>query len=365
MIMEIKVKLDYIWIDGDDVKGIRNKTRYMDLDIIDEIPGHGRNMKTMGEILSLIPDWSFDGSSTKQADGHHSDLIIRPVRIVKNPLEKFKINSFIVLCQVLNADETAHESNTRSQLVKTITKYNQDDMLFGVEQEYTFMNRDGSGPLAWPDEPEGQGKYYCGVGGDVIRGREVADNHAVACLGSDLLFEGTNAEVMLSQWEFQIGAGDAIRVSDDLWIARYLLQLLSERFGVAVSYDPKPVEGDWNGSGAHVNFSTKYMREDSNMEYLSVLCEGMKEYHTESISHYGEGNDRRLTGLHETAPIDKFSWGESDRGASVRIPISTISNDGKGHLEDRRPASTMDPYECLGSLIEVVSKVHEGSLIST
>ena len=153
-------------------------------------------------------------------------------------------------------------------------------------------------------------------------------------------------------------------VSDDLWIARYLLEAISERYNISISYDPKPVEGDWNGSGAHVNFSTKYMREDSNMEYLDVLCGGMEQFHEECISKYGEGNERRLTGKHETASIESFSWGKSDRGASIRIPLSTVVRKGRGHLEDRRPASNIDPYECLSVLISSVSKAHENAIVS-
>tara|TARA_R100001163_G_scaffold65831_1_gene65409 strand:+ start:6015 stop:7109 length:1095 start_codon:yes stop_codon:yes gene_type:complete len=359
-----KVKLDYVWLDGYETKNIRNKTKYMSLDIL-EVDTDGRpSMKSPEKVLSLLPDWSFDGSSTKQAVGNNSDLVLRPVRVVRNPIEQFKINAFIVLCEVLNPDGSPHESNTRHDLIRSISETNQKEMMFGIEQEYTFINREGS-PLGWPDNPEEQGKYYCGVGGDVIRGREIADNHAMACLSADLLFEGTNAEVMMSQWEYQIGAGNAVLVSDHLWISRYLLQLLSERYSVCVSYDPKPVEGDWNGSGAHVNFSTKYMRQDSNMEYLSVLCEGMEKHHDESISKYGEGNERRLTGDHETAHIDEYSFGISDRGASIRIPLSTVVKKGRGHLEDRRPAANIDPYECLESIVRTVSKVHQESLVST
>tara|TARA_B100001094_G_C18193042_1_gene808609 strand:- start:5053 stop:6144 length:1092 start_codon:yes stop_codon:yes gene_type:complete len=363
--MNQKVKLDYIWLDGNKVKNTRSKTKYTSLDIIQTDDTGRPSLKSMKDILPLIPDWSFDGSSTGQAEGSNSDLIIRPVTVKQNPIEKFKINSFLVLCQVLNPDGTPHESNTRSKLELTLRKNKQKSMMFGIEQEYTIMNKDGTTPFAWPDDPEKQGKYYCGVGSDRVKGREICDNHAIACMGADLLFEGTNAEVMLSQWEYQIGAGDAMTVSDHLWLSRYILDMISERFNVSISYDPKPVEGDWNGSGAHVNFSTKFMREDSNMEYLRVLCEGMGQDHKECISNYGEGNERRLTGVHETAHINDFSWGESDRGCSIRIPLATIVKDGKGHLEDRRPSANMDPYQCLTSLVEAVSKSHQEMLIST
>ncbi len=52
----------------------------------------------------------------------------------------------------------------------------------------------------------------------------------------------------------------------------------------------------------------------------------------------------RLTGKHETAPWNKFSYGVADRGASIRVPHSFVNNGYKGYLEDRRPNSQGDPY---------------------
>ena len=64
--------------------------------------------------------------------------------------------------------------------------------------------------------------------------------------------------------------------------------------------------------------------------------------------------NQRLTGLHETASITDFSYGVSDRGASIRIPIITVEKGWKGWLEDRRPASNGDPYKIAGRIIKTV-----------
>jgi glutamine synthetase len=235
-------------------------------------------------------------------------------------------------------------------------------MLFGIEQEYVFVNPVTGNPYSWDEydgnTPRPQGEYYCGVGSSNTVCRDIVQAHAEACLHTELNYEGSNAEVMLSQWEYQIGTCSAVDVSDDIIMSRYLLQRVAEHFGVGVSYDPKPVEGDWNGSGAHINFSTKHLREEGGQEYIDSLCEALEDTHDEHISVYGTGNERRLTGEHETSPIDSYSWGTGDRGASVRIPAETALK-GKGYLEDRRPAANIDPYEAVYKLTDTVLKLHD------
>ena len=213
------------------------------------------------------------------------------------------------------------------------------------------------------ETPPPQGKYYCGV--DSIIGRDLAESHAMACVSAGIPIYGTNAEVMLSQWEYQTEATPALESSDNVWISRFFLQRLAERMNLGISYNPKPVEGDWNGSGAHINFSTGFMRKHSDMPYMTFMCMNLEKYHEEAIACYGVDNDMRLTGEHETAHIDKYTWGESDRSSSIRIPITTINNDGKGYLEDRRPAANVDPYKAYAKIMDNISSINEEMLIAT
>ena len=62
--------------------------------------------------LKDIPEWSFDGSSTNQAEGSSSDCILKPVKLYQDPLRNGF--SYLVMCEVMNPDGTPHKTNTRS-----------------------------------------------------------------------------------------------------------------------------------------------------------------------------------------------------------------------------------------------------------
>ena len=316
-------KAEYIWIDGTEPSpSLRSKTKVLP---------NG----------SDFPIWGFDGSSTNQAPGSNSDCVLRPVFSCPDPISGG--DNKLVMCEVLLPDMSPHPTNNRAACAEVAAKHENQEAWFGIEQEYTLFESDGKQPLGFPEGgfPEAQGPYYCSVGANYNFGRDVSEAHATACIDAGLGIAGTNAEVMPGQWEFQVGPLGPLEVSDQLWLSRWLLHRVAEEFGVVVSIDPKPVSGDWNGAGCHTNFSTKAMRE--SYQPIIDACEALGKNITEHIENYGAGNDKRLTGLHETQSIDQFSYGVSDRGASIRIPWQ-VEVDQKGYLEDRRPASNMDPY---------------------
>ena len=230
-----------------------------------------------------------------------------------------------------------------------------DEWWFGFEQEYFFTDMNGE-PLGWEDgTPRPQGDYYCGVGATNVKGREISEVHLEACLAAGIEITGTNAEVALGQWEYQC-FGKGIKAADDLWVSRYLLYKIAEDYEVGVNIHPKPKTGDWNGSGMHTNFSNDEMRNNGSEKLYHSLCDKLGEAHEDGINAYGSDNDMRLTGLHETQSIDQFSYGVSDRGASIRIPIYTVENNWNGYLEDRRPASNADPYRIVQHIVGTLTK---------
>ena len=328
-----KYKFEYIWLDGYTPEpNLRSKTKVIEFDDYD------------GNVDPL-PFWAFDGSSTLQAEGHSSDCVLKPVSVYP---DAHRINAYLVVCEVLNPDHTPHVSNKRA-----LIENDSDEYWFGFEQEYVLM--DEGLPLGFPEKgfPAPQGPYYCAVGHGNVAGREMIEAHLDACLDAGIQITGINAEVMLGQWEFQCFGKGAKSAGDDLIAARYLLFRVAEDYGVTVDFHPKPIKGDWNGSGMHANFSNKAMREVGGKEMFMTICESFRPHHDEHIAVYGSDNDQRLTGLHETQSIDKFSYGVSDRGASIRIPVGTAEN-WKGYLEDRRPASNADPYLVANRIVKTI-----------
>lgn len=344
---------EYIWLDAgrgvdDPMSRLRSKTRVYP----NGLP------RSNGKL-----EWDFDGSSTGQSDGDSADLPIRPVKTILDPFRGGR--NILVLCEVFNQDShTPHITNKRAALsaMMNLTNVQDADPWIGFEQEYMLMSKDGN-PLGFTNgTAPPQGPYYCGVGAREVFGRDVMEEHLNLCLKAGLWIYGTNAEVCPGQWEFQIGPriGEtykdsnkmALDVCDHVWLARYILHRVAEARGIDVSFHVKPVtRGDWNGSGMHTNFSTAKMRASGGISEIESVLPKLEEKHKDHIAVYGHDLHLRLTGKHETAPIDKFASGFSNRGASIRIP-NKVRRQGHGYFEDRRPGASADPYQVAARLIQ-------------
>jgi len=335
-----KYKLEYIWLDGyTPVPNLRSKTQIKEYDSF--------------PALEQLPMWGFDGSSTQQAEGRSSDCMLKPVSVYPDSTRK---NGVLVMCEVMMpAGLPPPPSNSRATIL------DDPDAWFGFEQEY-FLYQDGR-PLGFPEGgyPAPQGPYYTGVGyknvGDIAR--QIVEEHLDLCLDAGINHEGINAEVAKGQWEFQIFGKGSKKCADQMWVARYILLRLCEKYCVDVEFHCKPLgkDLDWNGSGMHANFSTKHLREVGGKDYFEKLMAAFAKNLNEHIAVYGPDNHMRLTGLHETQSIDKFTYGIADRGSSVRVPHSFINNGYKGYLEDRRPNSQGDPYAIASRILKTIAEV--------
>jgi len=330
----MKIKLEYVWLDGHKPEpNLRSKVKIVNAD-------------TIGASIDSFPMWNFDGSSTNQAETGNSDRLLKPVRWYMSDQYPLENNTVYVLCEVLNPDGTPHESNKRSGIGTGF-----EDLWFGFEQEY-FIREEVNGSILGHKRNilKGQGEYYCGVGHNVV-GRKFVDEHLNMCLNYGINITGINAEVALGQWEYQVFSQGKLKGGDDLWMTRYFLFKIAEKYGYHIELHPKPIQhGEWNGSGLHTNFSTDMMRLDGNKDYFMSLFNAFESRHEDHIKAYGSNNHLRLTGEYETQAIDKFSWGVSDRGASIRVPQDT-AKEWKGYVEDRRPGSNADPYKIIREIV--------------
>jgi glutamine synthetase len=328
----MKIRLEYVWLDGYTPEpNLRSKVKIVDAE-------------TIGASIESFPMWNFDGSSTNQAETGNSDRLLKPVRTYMS--DKIPLDTVYVLCEVLNPDGTPHVSNKRSQIGEGF-----EDLWFGFEQEYFIREEINGNVLGHKRHNLFQGEYYCGVGHNVV-GREFVEEHTDMCLRHGINITGTNAEVALGQWEYQVFSQGKLKGGDDLWMTRYFLFKTAEKYGYHIDIHPKPLQhGEWNGSGLHTNFSTDMMRDNGSEEYFMALFNAFESRHEDHIKSYGSENHLRLTGNFETQSIDKFSWGVSDRGASIRVPQDT-AKDWKGYVEDRRPGSNADPYKIIKEIVK-------------
>tara|TARA_B100000900_G_scaffold320456_1_gene279677 strand:- start:4336 stop:5358 length:1023 start_codon:yes stop_codon:yes gene_type:complete len=334
----MKTLVEYVWIGGNNE--VRSKTKVVNNEV---------------QHVSDLEVWNFDGSSTEQATGEDSEVLIKPQALFKDPFRKE--NHKIVMCDTYSPNNEPLKNNYRIWAEKVFNNALEEEPWFGLEQEYFIMDLNTEKPLGFPQNglPLPQGQYYCSVGGNNSFGRVIAEEHLNACIYAGIKISGINAEVAPGQWEFQIGPCVGIEEGDHLWIARYLLQRIAEKYNAFINFEPKPIKGDWNGSGCHTNYSTKKMREGDNnktgLDYINEAINALSQKHDEHMAVYGTGNNERMTGEHETASYDKFTDGIANRGASIRRGNETTKNK-KGYFEDRRPSSNCDPYLVTGKIFE-------------
>jgi len=350
------ITLEYVWIDGEN--NLRSKVRVVDGSDLD---------------IDNIPDWNFDGSSTCQAKGNDSEIILKPCATFNtnydmygysdfeymNHINDFEyMNHILVMCETYTPDGIPSPSNHRVYADRVFNQALGEEPWFGLEQEYFIIDKKTNKPLGFPlddNDNAKQGQYYCSVGANNAYGRKIAEEHLLCCIQADIKISGINAEVAPGQWEFQIGPCEGVSQGDHLWMARFLLHKIAEKYNVLIDFHPKPLDGDWNGSGCHANYSTKNMRhgtsDKTGLEYIDDAIRKLESKHLEHMEVYGKDNHLRMSGEHETSSYHVFSDGVANRGASVRRGHDTIKNK-RGYFEDRRPSSNCDPYLVTGKIFE-------------
>tara|TARA_B100000925_G_C21988564_1_gene465704 strand:- start:695 stop:1819 length:1125 start_codon:yes stop_codon:yes gene_type:complete len=367
--------IEYVWLDKE--SNLRSKSRtigpdfLLDINLEDYI-NRDLNKIQIDKDLSKKLQWSYDGSSTGQAPGENSEIIINPVYIIKNNYynEKFDTNIyFIALCQTFDHTLKPLENNNYSKLISYLDRDEDKMPYFGFEQEFFIMQLNEYNYSQSINQPVGYNspdtnnqetqQYYCGNGASNIFERELVNIVYYNGLKSGLTLSGTNAEVAIGQWEIQVGPVIGIEACHQLWLLRFLLVRIAEEHNMNISFHPKPLE-QWNGSGMHTNFSNYTMRkvmdtsdeQEKVYQYIIKYIESLEESHELAMHIYGDDNNLRMTGECETASFDTFSYGVANRGASIRIPRNVEINK-HGYIEDRRPASNADPYNIYSILMQI------------
>lgn len=367
--MSRTILLEYIWIDGSNNLRSKNRVIFADSAIV-----NGQVSSNLIESLG-IQLWNFDGSSTGQADVECSEVVLKPVKTFIDPfLSSSTQLAYLVLCETYSIDGKPHKTNVRHIANKVFTKHANEHPWYGIEQEFFLMNRKTGLPIGFElQEPNDayphpyyscakpQGDYYCGVGSQNVVERDYVLEVYKMALKAGLTISGMNAEVAPGQWEIQVGPCEGIDAADQLWILRYIMHRLTEGKEFYVELHAKPignkpmrtVDGSWNGSGAHCNFSTEKMRLEDGYDHILEAISKLGKKHDEHVELYGNDNSLRMTGKHETSDIKKFSYSVAGRNVSIRIPFQVEQNK-KGYLEDRRPSSSCDPYAVTSKILDTV-----------
>ena len=349
------VLADYVWKTP---QGYRWKTRVFD-----------DTFKLNESVKPTFPIWDFNGDSTGQFNETSetsetsettetsTEMVLTPVFVCNDPIRpgynhpkhgKNFHSGFIVLCEVTYQNEKPVRGCNR-QWAKTVFDANIDkDPKFGMKQEYYIFDPRTQTPMGFKDNKSirKQGHYYARMGEN--NGRGIAEKHMEMCLSAGINISEMNANVGPSQWTYNIGFCTGIEASDQLMVSRYLLERICEASCVAISWHPKPVIGEWNGSGCHVMYGTKYTRcevenESDGYNYIKQTINNLEAKHSEMLLTFSDGNRTRLDGNNDSSLLDKFTWGVGTYNKSVSVPCQVMKSK-KGYIIDMRPGADMDPY---------------------
>lgn len=372
----VRINVEYLWLDAKHHTRTKVRTLYLRPEDVS-----GVSLEDLSQVLGLIPRWSYDGGSTGQATVEDSECVLKPVHVIRHPfpLRPASVPSFLVMCEVRTAAGRIHPTDTRA----TVRSAYEDSRVirsqrawFGVEQEFFFFDKATKAPHGWAIKCNlPRDEYYCGVNRSFRVERDIMAELYEKCLECDIPISGINQEVSPSQWEYQIGPAEAPYIGDYMYFAKYILFRLCERHDLYPAFNPKPIKGDWNGSGCHFNISTCHTRRGAGgaerrrlpsdaggpvdeaaepaperrfgLERIEDITDKMSDNHEEFMRYTGSKNDERLTGSHETCHYGRFSVGIGARNTSVRIPRETTAA-GCGYFEDRRPGANVDYYTMLG-----------------
>eukprot|EP00891_Asterochloris_glomerata_P004849 jgi/Astpho2/4849/Aster-05785 len=319
-----------------------------------ELHSMTRVLPCMPSGVQELPTWSFDGSQTGQAPEHCSVVYLKPRSIHPDPFRSGQ--HILVLCDTFTPPQieqdgapgqaVPHSSNNRAPCEKVMEAAAGSDPQFSVEQQFTLLDPASNWPLGWPEgrAPDPSITSYCGAGTGHVAGRNLMEEHMAACLQAQISISGSNAGAVPGQWSYSLGPCPGIQLGDQLWLSRYLLMRCAERQGVIASLDPMPVPGNWSGCGAAIHYSTRETRQPGKGWYaIQQHVMRLGAVHMQHMMVYGQGNIKRLLSPDAGRQHLAFTWGLEQKSASVCIPHSVLLQQ-QGHLEDRRPASNMDPY---------------------
>lgn len=325
-----KANLTYVWLDKFNI--LRSKTKRV-------------------EQVNQIPIWNFDGSSTSQMDYStmNTEVLLQPIRVYIDGFNERNNENYLVLCDTYNINKdgiiTPTVDNYRYGAINIFNETNLNPK-FGFEQEFYLIDNENHEKLSSLTNISNKDNNYCRT---TTKYTYIMNEFYNLCLSCKIGIVGWNAEVAPFQFEYQI-FGNGIDACDDLVMSRYVLERYMIDNNYEIKYDPKLYE-NLSGSGCHINYS-----DVRSKEYMDKYIKALGETHNDLMKVYGENNNKRLTGLHETSSYSVFTYGVGDRYKSVRIPNSTalgLTN----YFEDRRPGANINPYMACGALVKVLSNI--------